>query len=320
MKTVGIIGAAGFIGSYVTQQFLQNGYRVKVSARDISKQEKCAHLSTLPNAENMELAPLDVQNMAQLEAFAAGCDLLVHGGTPFQLDVTDPQRDLFDPTVKGTENFLQVVSESATVKRVVFIASVAVHNTDFPLPPAGLAAGQIVSEKDKPHFSEEGHPYAQAKYLADQAVQKFIRENPNAGLEIVTVSLVFVVGNQLSNREDSTSTGMQFLFKNKVAPNPFVQMFYDQDVLFAVVDVEDVALAVFNAASKNGLHGKRYLLTSESYPVSDISLMLNGKEPTGQPQTVYSGALATLDLGVHFKPARVPLGQYAEATEGATSG
>ncbi|MCB0555940.1 MAG: NAD-dependent epimerase/dehydratase family protein, partial [Phaeodactylibacter sp.] len=103
MKTVGIIGGAGFIGSYVTKQFLENGYRVKVSATDISNQEKYAHLSALKNAENMELAPLDVQHLDQLKAFTAGCDLLVHCGTPFQLEVEDPQRDLLTPTIKGTE-------------------------------------------------------------------------------------------------------------------------------------------------------------------------------------------------------------------------
>ena len=106
MQTVGIIGGAGFIGSYVTKQFLENGYRVKVSATDISNKEKYAHLSGLPNAANMELAPLDVQNLDQLKAFAAGCDILVHGGTPFQLEVEDVQRDLFAPTIQGTENFL----------------------------------------------------------------------------------------------------------------------------------------------------------------------------------------------------------------------
>jgi hypothetical protein len=42
--------------------------------------------------------------------------------------------------------------------------------------------------------------------------------------------------------------------------------------------------------------------------------MLNGKEPAGQPTTVYSNALATQDLGIHFKPAKLPLQQYAAAT------
>ena len=317
MKTVGIIGGAGFIGSYVTKQFLENGYRVKVSATDISNQEKYAHLSALKNAENMELAPLDVQHLDQLKAFTAGCDLLVHCGTPFQLEVEDPQRDLLTPTIKGTENFLRVVSETPSVKKVVFVASVAAHNTDFPMPAPGFAPAHVYTEKDKPYCSQESHPYCQAKYYADQAVRKFTQENPAPGLDIVTVSPVGVMGNQLSGRADSTSMGVQFLFKNKIAPNPFIQMFYDLDVNWALVDVADVAESVYKAATLPNLHGKHYLITSESYRVSDISLMLNGKEPAGQPTTVYSNALATQDLGVHFKPAKLPLHQYAKATEGA---
>ena len=317
MQTVGIIGGAGFIGSYVTQQFLENGYRVKVSATDISNKEKYAHLSALKNAENMELAPLDVQHLGQLKAFAAGCDILVHCGTPFQLEVEDPQRDLFDPTIKGTENFLQVVSETPSVKKVVFVASVAAHNTDFPMPAPGFEPAHVYTEKDKPYCSEESHPYCQAKYYADQAVRKFTQENPAPGFDIVTVSPVGVMGNQLSGRADSTSMGVQFLFKNKIAPNPFIQMFYDLDVNWALVDVADVAESVYKAAILPNLHGKHYLITSESYRVSDISLMLNGQEPVGQPSTVYSNALATQDLGVHFKPAKLPLHQYAKATEGA---
>lgn len=320
MKTVGIIGGAGFIGSYVTRQFLESGFKVKVSAMDISNKEKYAHLSGLPNAANMEIAPLDVQNIDQLKAFAAGCDILVHSGTPFQLEVEDVQRDLLDPTIKGTENFLQVVSETPTVKKVVFIASVAAHNTDFPMPAPGFAPDHVYSEKDKPYYSQESIPYCQAKYYADQAVRKFTQENPAPGFDIVTVSPVGVMGNHLSGREDSTSMGIQFLFKNRLAPNPFIQMFYDLDVNWALVDVADVAESVYKAATLPNLHGKHYLITSESYRVSDISLMLNGKEPVGKPSTVYSNALATNDLGVHFKPAKTPLHQYAEATEGVAAG
>lgn len=316
MKKVGIIGGAGFIGSYVTKQFLENGYRVKVSALDISNKGKYIHLSTLPHAGNLELAPLDVQNLDQLKAFAAGCDILVHSGTPFQLEVEDLQRDLLDPTIKGTENFLRVVSETPSVKKVVFVASVAAHNTDFPMPAPGFAPDHVFSEKDKPYCSQESHPYCQAKYHANQVVRKFTQENPAPGFDIVTVSPVGVMGNQLSSREDSTSMGIQFLFKNKLAPNPFIQMFYDQDVYWALVDVADVAESVYKAATLPNLHGKHYLLTGESWRVSDISLMLNGKAPVGQPKTVYSNALATRDLGVQFKSARVPLGNYATATEG----
>ncbi len=311
MKTVGIIGGGGFIGSYVTKQFLENGYRVKVSATDISNKEKYSHLTGLPNAENMELAPLDVQNLDQLKAFAEGCDILVHGGTPFQLDIKDPKTELFDPTIKGTENFLQVVSDSPTVKKVVFVASVAAYNTNFPLLPDTKTEGDQFDESDAPFMSEQGHPYAQAKFIANQTVNKFIADHPDLSFEITSVAPVGVMGKSLSSRQDSTSTGLQFLFKNKIAPNPFIQMFYDNDISFALVDVADVAEAIYKAAITNDIHGKNYLLSSESYRVSDISLMLNNQAPAGKPEMIYSNELAKKDLGMDFKPANVPLNNYS---------
>ncbi|MCF8245337.1 MAG: NAD-dependent epimerase/dehydratase family protein [Saprospiraceae bacterium] len=319
MKKVGIIGGGGFIGSYVTKQFLENGYQVKVSATDISNKEKYAHLYKIANAENMEICPLDVQDISALKTFAEGCDILVHGGTPFQLDVKDPKTELFDPTIKGTENFLQVVSEMPTVKKVVFIASVAAYNTNFPLLPDTKKEGDQFDESDAPFMSEQGHPYAQAKFVANQTVNQFIADHPDLSFEITSVAPVGVMGKSLSSREDSTSTGLQFLFKNKIAPNPFIQMFYDNDISFALVDVADVAEAIYKAAITNNIHGKNYLLSSESYRVSDMSLMLNNQAPKGNPAIVYSNVLATKDLGVHFKPAKLPLNQYAKAMEGAAA-
>ena len=55
MKTVGIIGGAGFIGSYNTQKFLSEGYKVKVSVMDLSKKEKYTHLLQLKNAEHLDI-------------------------------------------------------------------------------------------------------------------------------------------------------------------------------------------------------------------------------------------------------------------------
>lgn len=311
MKKVGIIGGSGFIGSYNTKKFLEEGYQVKVSATDLSKKEKYEHLKSLPHSENLELAKLDVENKEELEAFLEGCQIVVHGGTPFQLEVGDPKAELFDPTIKGTENFLEAIQKTAGIERVVFIASVAAVNTNFPLLPDGKSEGDQISEADPPFMSEEGHPYAQAKFLANQVVEKFLADHKNPGFDIVTVSPVGVMGKALSNREDSTSVGLQFLFKNKIAPNPFIQMFYDQNIEFALVDVADVAEAVFRAATLSGLHGKNYLLAGESYRVSDITLMLNHQEPEGNPTIVYSNERAQNDLGLKFTPVSVPLNQYS---------
>lgn len=305
MKTVGIIG------SYNTKKFLAEGFRVKVSTTDISKKEKYAHLQQLPHAENLEIVEMDVENKAQLESFLQGCNIVVHGGTPFQLEVPDVQKDLLDPTIKGTENFLELVQKTPGIEKVVFIASVAAMNTNFPLLPAGKAEGDTVSEADTFYFSEESHPYAQAKFIANRVVEQFIADHPDIGFEITSVSPTGVMGMAMSAREDSTSMGVQFLFKNKIAPNPFIQMFYDQNVYWAIVDVADVAESVYKAATLKGLHGKNYLISSESYRVSDVSLLLNKQPAAGKPTIVYQNDLAKTELGINFRPAKETLASYS---------
>ena len=310
METAGIIGGSGFIGSYVTRRFLEEGYRVRVSATDISRKDKYAHLLALPGADRLEIIPLDTQDLGALKTFVDGCAVLVHGGTPFVLDVNDAEADMFDPTVKGTENFLRVVGETGGVRKVVFIASVAAYNAAFPFPNEHQPADHVYTEDDTPFVHESHIPYAQAKHYADQAVRSFLKNHPDLPFEVVSVFPTLVVGKALSTRDDSTSVGIQHLFKHKLAPNPLVQMMIEQDIAFALVDVEDVADAVFKAAVTPGLHGRNYLLSSETWRVSDISLMLNGQPPVGTARTVYSGARATRDLGITFQPARVPLSAY----------
>jgi hypothetical protein len=310
MKTVGIIGGSGFIGSYTTKKFLENGFKVKVSATDISKTKKYNHLKELPNAENLEILPLNVENKGQLKEFVKGCDIVVHGGTPFQLDVQDPKRDLFDPTIEGTKNFLEVINESPNIEKVVLIASVGAYNTNFPMPAGGKSPDDTFDENDTPFMSEEGHPYAQAKFIANQTVEKFITEHPTSHFEITSVSPTGVMGKALSNREDSTSSGLQFLIKNKIAPNPFIQMLYDVDVEWALVDVKDVADGIYSASTKKGLHGKNYLLSSESWKISDISAMLNGKKPIGNARIIYKNDAARKDLGIEFNPVVIPLNDF----------
>lgn len=214
MKTIGIIGGSGFIGSYNTKKFLSEGYKVKVSTRDLSKQDRYQHLQQLPHAENLEMVELDVENKAQLERFLEGCKLVVHGGTPFQLEVQDPQKELFDPTIKGTENFLEAVQKTQGIEKIVFIASVAAYNANFPLLPDNKKEGEQMSESYTPFVSEQSHPYAQAKFIANQTVEKFIATNPNLNFEISTVSPVGVMGKALSPRGAALSLPVIFVLGN----------------------------------------------------------------------------------------------------------
>ncbi|RXR28889.1 NAD-dependent epimerase/dehydratase family protein [Flavobacterium piscinae] len=302
MKKVGIIGGSGFIGSYITKQFLDNGFEVKVSTTDISKEEKYRHLMNLNNTDHLYIEELNVENKAQLKEFVSECDIVIHSGTPFQLTITDPEKELFTPTIKGTENFLEVIKQTPSVKKVVLIASVAAWNTNFPLPADGKSFTDTYDETSQKFTSESSHPYAQAKFIANQVVEQFIDNNPTLSFEISSVSPVMVMGKSMSDRLDSTSTGLQFLIKNKIAPDEFIQTLYDHDVPFSIVDVNDVAQATFKLATTYHLHGKNYLLSSETYKVSDVHEMLNDRKPKSSPEIIYKNDLALKDLNVSFRP------------------
>lgn len=311
MKTVGIIGGSGFIGSYLTRKFLAEGYHVQISVTDIYKSRKYQHLFNLKNSENLRIRGFKMEQKAHLRDFVKKCCVLIHSGTPFQLDVKDAQQELFDPTVKGTQNFLELISEAPNLEKVIFIASVAAWNTNFPLPADGKSQTDTFDEKESRFSSPESHPYAQAKYIANKVVEEYIENHPQLPFEICSVSPVMVMGKSLSTREDSTSTGVQFLIKNKLAPDDFFQTLYDNDVSFAVVDVEDVANATYKLAIKKGLHGKDYLLTSETYKVGDIHEMLNHREPKEKAQIVYKNDLAKTDLDIQFRPVKETLFTYS---------
>src|SRR6185312_10983205 len=147
MQTAGIIGGSGFIGSYITKIFLEENYKVKVSSTDINNKSKYEHLLTLNNADhNLQILPVDVRDKNALETFVKGCDIIIHGGMPFKLDVKDAEIELLQPIIAGTLNFLEAISKSKELKKVVIIASVATWNTSFPLNPATYAAGHIFTE------------------------------------------------------------------------------------------------------------------------------------------------------------------------------
>lgn len=310
MKKVGIIGGAGFIGSYITRKFLKEGYEVKVSVTNIKRSDKYQHLFNLDHTENLNIVPLRLEEKETLQKFINDCTVVVHSGTPFQLDVEDPQAELFDPTITGTRHFLEALTTAPRIEKVIFIASVAAWNTNFPMPAGGKELTDTFNEKDERFSSTESHPYAQAKFIANQAVEQFIKDNDDLPFEIVTVSPVMVMGKSLSKREDSTSTGIQFLIKNKIAPDAFTQSLYDNDVAFAIVDVDDVAQAVYNAVTTKGLHKKDYLLSSETFKVSDIHEMLNRRKPREKAQLIYQNDLARKDLKIHFRPVRETLNNY----------
>jgi hypothetical protein len=246
MKKVGIISSSDFMGSYSTGK----GFKVKVLTTDTSKPDKYTHLKSLRHIKNLAPLPLHVTNKIQLKKFVKGCAIVVDGGAPSQLDVQYPKMELFDPATDVAKNFIELIYKTPNIEKVIFIALDAVYKTNFPLRGCGESPQNCFDENDILFISEESHPYAQAKIVTNQPTKKFIVDYPTINFEITTVTPVLIMGKSLSNKEYSTLTGLQYLLKKKLDPNPFVQTVYDNNAEFAIVDVKHAANAIYSASAK----------------------------------------------------------------------
>ena len=127
-----VTGASGYIASYIVRDLLAEGYTVRGTVRDPNKVAELAHLRAMPGApERLELVAADLLTPGAFDPHMSGCATVMHTASPYKLDVKDPQKDLVEPALLGTQNVLEAVARSSTVKRVVLTSSMAAI-TDEP--------------------------------------------------------------------------------------------------------------------------------------------------------------------------------------------
>ncbi len=284
MKTVGIIGGSGFIGSHLIKKFLAENYRVKVSVVDIFNVEGYKHLISLPNAKNLEIVPLEVENKHELKLFSSDCNILVYGATPVKLGFNDQKTELIEQ-IPGVNSILETIRTSAAINKIVLLGLISTTKTNLSL------------SQNNEKLSKIENQYVQANLDASQAVENFIKKYPEIDFEITSIYPSFVVGEFMAEQENSISNS----FKDNIILDPFVQMLSVTNDDLALVDVKDVTNGIYKAAITKGLHGKNYVLNREGWKSCNIS-----------EQTMYKN-----DVGKHEKekdivPVVGPLNEFSQ--------
>jgi len=122
-----VTGASGFIASRTIEQLLAKGHRVRGTVRSLGKEKDLAPLRALPGAkERLELVQADLLTAGSFDAPAQGCDAVLHMASPYVLDAKDPQKDLVDPAVMGTESVLSASEKAGTCAAATVMVAVAV--------------------------------------------------------------------------------------------------------------------------------------------------------------------------------------------------
>lgn len=250
-----VTGASGFVASHIVRLLLERGHRVRGTVRSLAKVDELAFLRAFAGAdERLELVQGDLLSEGSFDQAAQGCDAALHTASPYVLDVTDPQRDLVDPAVKGTENVLRACARSATMRRVVVTSSMAAI-TDEPESDHELTEADW-NEKS----SLERNPYYFSKTMAERAAWGFMeRERPP--FDLVVINPFLVIGPSFTP-----------------SLNPSNQLFVDllkgtypgvMSLTWGFVDVRDVAEAHVRAIENQGARG-RYITAGDTIAMRDV--------------------------------------------------
>jgi dihydroflavonol-4-reductase len=264
-----VTGASGFIGSRVVEQLLARGHRVRATVRNPDKTADVRHLTGLPGAaDRLELVKAELLTPGSFDAAVAGCEWVVHTASPYVLHAKDPQKDLVDPAVQGTENLLEACVRARSVRRVVQTSSMAAI-TDEP------DSERMLTEADwNDKSSLDRNPYYFSKTLAERAAWRFVygTDSPEPGLaskvgfELVVINPFLVVGPSLS---PTINTSNQMFIDMLAGTYPGIM-----NLTWGFVDVRDVALAHVLALETENASG-RYICANTTMPMRELVELLD---------------------------------------------
>lgn len=126
-EPVMVTGATGYVAGWLIKRLLEEGKTVHAAVRDPSRVAKLSHLNAMASSLPGELKyfKTDLLEEGSYGEAMKGCGVVFHTASPFTSKISDPQRDLVDPAVKGTRNVLETANATKSVKRVVLTSSCA---------------------------------------------------------------------------------------------------------------------------------------------------------------------------------------------------
>lgn len=269
-KPVMVTGANGYVASWLVKKLLDEGLTVHAAVRNPENEAKVGHLKKLAATSKGQLKffKADLLTPDAYKAAMEGCELVFHTASPFTSKIKDPQKDLIDPAVKGTENVLKTASETPSVKRVVVTSSCAAIYSDAV--DCSRAPGGVLTEAVWNTTSTIDHvPYSYSKTLAEKRAWEMAKNQDQ--WDLVTINPSLVLGPAL-NVSDITSESYTIL---KQLGDGTMKMGAPKLGL-GLVDVRDLAEAHFLAGFTPSASG-RYITSGHNTDLLELALALQPK-------------------------------------------
>jgi UDP-glucose 4-epimerase len=255
-KTI-VTGGAGFIGSHLVEQLIEDGHQVTVL--DDYSSGRAINLDHLKENPGLEIHKVDVSNFEDIQALFSGVDWVFHlaGRADLVPSIQEPLIYL-KANVDGTAAVVEA-SRQAGVKRLIYTASSSCYGLPdvFPTPE---------SAPIRPMY-----PYALSKYLGENIAMHW---DQVYGLPCVSLRLFNVYGPR-SRTSGAYGAVFGVFLAQKLAEQPFTVVgdgTQTRDFTF----VTDVVHA-FIAAAQSDIHGEILNVGSGgTYSVNQLVGLIGG--------------------------------------------
>jgi len=268
MSRVCVTGAAGFIASHVITDLLEDGHVVHATVRDLGDNTKRAHLDVLREGYSgkLELFEADLLEPGSLDAALESCDALIHTATAVILAAPDPQKQIIDVAVKGTQNVLDSVARAPSVNRIVMTSS--------------IAAVMSYDQQDKTYTEDDWctsddiwlDPYGMGKTQSERLLWQFVDKHADR-VEAVAINPSVVIGPPLAKHHIRSS--LSFI-------RDLVGWTYPAcaPMRLHLVDVGDVSKGHVRALTSDKAVGQRVIFSDRQKSILEISKVLSRKYKT----------------------------------------
>lgn len=277
-----VTGASGLLGNNLVRVLLSHGEKVRCGVRNLTFLEPFADL-------DCEVVYADILDKESLLSAMRGVDTLYHAAAIFKHWSENPQKEIIQANLDGTQNILEAAAECG-IKKVVYVSSMAaLDRSKVPMDETGWG-------EDFPN------PYYRAKNDSEKLAWELAAQ---LGLWMVTVLPSGIIGPYTYGHLSATNSLLNMIVKNRLPFNP--------NYSFNFVHAQDVARGMILAAQK-GKSGERYILATEpsisTTRVMEIAetLFPGTKNPPILPKALQL-ILATMSAGIssvtHNPPALI---------------
>lgn len=260
-KPILVTGATGYIASWIIKYLLEDGYTVHATVRNPSKTTRYAHLTAIADSSEgtLKVFAADLLEDGAFEEAMVGCEVVMHTASPFIVDeVADPQKEIVDPAVKGTQNVLESANKIESVQRIVLTSSVVGIYGD-PIDAKDIPNNEFNESHWNTSSTVENGPYNYSKVAAERAAWELADKQMR--WKMVVVNPAFVFGPSLTNHAGSAS----IKFMKRLGDGTYRTGI--PKIWTSIVDVRDVAKAHILAATKEEASGRHILAAgSKSFP------------------------------------------------------